>query len=87
MSSGDEVRTRPGGATAPVPRRAFVATATARITALWSACVPRMSVGSPYASAIPDVETSTLANDVHSQLTPTRVHRIVKPASPDPSQR
>ena len=42
-----------------------------------------MKVGSPYASVIPDVETSTLVNDLHSQLNPTRVHHIVKPSGVD----
>lgn len=48
-----------------------------------SGCVPRMQVRSPYASGIPEVETSTLVNDLHSQLNPTQVHRIVKPAGVD----
>ena len=42
-----------------------------------------MQVGSPYASSIPAVETSTLVNDLHSQLNPTRVHHIVRPDGVD----
>src|SRR6187399_3119417 len=49
-------------------------------------CIPTMTVGSPYASAIPDSEDATspagvLLNDVHSQLNPTTVARVVKPSS------
>jgi FAD/FMN-containing dehydrogenase len=38
-----------------------------------------MPAGSPEMSAIPDRETATLVNDVHSQLNETRVAAIVKP--------
>jgi FAD/FMN-containing dehydrogenase len=49
-------------------------------------CVPTMHVGSPYASGIPDLPPppgpdGVLVNDIHSQLNPTRVARIVKPDS------
>jgi FAD/FMN-containing dehydrogenase len=49
-------------------------------------CIPTMHVGSPYASGIPDAAPppgpdGVLVNDVHSQLNPTRVARIVKPDS------
>ena len=44
-----------------------------------------MTVGSPYASALPPVEPAgpmgVLVNDLHSQLNPTRVARIVQPAT------
>ena len=47
-----------------------------------AACVARpFPVHSPYASAIPDHETGTLVNDIHSQLNATRVAAIVKPRS------
>jgi FAD/FMN-containing dehydrogenase len=52
--------------------------------AMWpvAACVARpLPVRSPYASAIPDHETATLVNDIHSQLNATRVAAIVKPSS------
>ena len=45
-----------------------------------AACIARpLPVQSPYASAIPDRETGTLVNDVHSQLNATHVGAIVKP--------
>src|SRR4029450_1507934 len=68
-------------------RRQFLAASTTLATTPLAACVPeRMHVGSPYASAIPVVEVPTspagiLVNDLHSQLNPTTVARIVKPSS------
>jgi len=68
-------------------RRQFLTASTTLATAPLAACVPeKMHVGSPYASAIPVVETPTspagiLVNDLHSQLNPTTVARIVKPSS------
>ena len=45
-------------------------------------CVARpLPVRSPYQSAIPDVATHLLVNDVHSQLNPAQVAAIVKPAT------
>jgi len=62
-------------------RRAFLkaSTALAGLPAAGCATVTGMHVGSPYASAIPTVETGLLVNDVHSQLNPTQVDSIVKP--------
>lgn len=62
-----------------VNRRQFVTTAAAGAAGFSVAgCIPRIHVRSPYASAIPEFETSTLVNDLHSQLNPTRVHAVVK---------
>jgi FAD/FMN-containing dehydrogenase len=61
-----------------ITRRAFVRSTAAGLAGLSAACIPRIDVRSPYVSAIPDVETSTLVNDLHSQLNPTTVHSIVK---------
>jgi FAD/FMN-containing dehydrogenase len=61
-------------------RRDFLKASSALAAAPLAACVARpIAVGSPYASLIPDREPGTLVNDVHSQLNPTRVDRIVKP--------
>jgi FAD/FMN-containing dehydrogenase len=63
-----------------VTRREFLAiSAVVPLTG----CIPRMAVGSPYSSGIPIEESSTspagfLVNDLHSQLNPTTVARIVK---------
>jgi FAD/FMN-containing dehydrogenase len=65
----------------PLSRRSFLGVSSAALAA--AGCVPRMAIGDPYASAIPAVETGTLVNDVHSQLNPTRVRRIVKPTGVD----
>lgn len=66
-----------------VTRRAFVSAAAAGVAGMsTSGCViPTIHVRSPYASGIPDVETSTLVNDLHSQLNPTRVHAITRTPS------
>ena len=64
-------------------RRRFLKTSCAALAA-WpaAACVARpIPVRSPYASAIPDEETGTVVNDVHSQLNRTRVGAIVRPRS------
>jgi hypothetical protein len=64
-------------------RRRFLKTSCAALAA-WpaAACVARpIPVRSPYASAIPDEETGTVVNDVHSQLNRTRVGTIVRPRS------
>jgi FAD/FMN-containing dehydrogenase len=53
--------------------------ALAMLPAAGCATAARMHVGSPYASAIPDVETGLVVNDMHSQLNATRVDAIVKP--------
>jgi FAD/FMN-containing dehydrogenase len=42
-----------------------------------------MRLQSPDASSIPAVETSTIVNDIHSQLNATRVDAIVKPRTVD----
>ncbi len=45
-----------------------------------AACVARpLPVRLPHGSSIPDRETDTLVNDIHSQLNATRVRAIVKP--------
>ena len=62
---------------------ALKAVSTASVASASSAalaCIARpLPVQSPYASAIPDRETGTLVNDVHSQLNATLVGAIVKP--------
>lgn len=58
-------------------RRDFLSTMLALPVA---GCIARpLPVTSPYASAIPDRETGTLVNDIHSQLNATRVAGILKP--------
>lgn len=66
---------------AEINRRGFLKASSAALVALpAAACVAHpIPVRSPYASAIPDEETGTLVNDVHSQLNRTRVDVIVKP--------
>jgi FAD/FMN-containing dehydrogenase len=57
-------------------RRTFVAAAAAPL----AACVARpMRVGNPYGSLIPEHDSGTVVNDLHSQLNATRVAQIVKP--------
>ena len=62
---------------------ALKAVSTASVASASSAalaCIARpLPVQSPYASAIPDRETDTLVNDVHSQLNATLVGAIAKP--------
>ena len=61
-------------------RRDFLKASSVLAAAPLAACVARpIAVRSPYASVIPERETGTVVNDVHSQLNPTRVDRIVKP--------
>src|SRR5262245_27342719 len=68
-------------------RRQLLAASTPLAAAPLAACVPeRMHVGSPYASAIAAEEVPAspdgfIVNDLHSQLNPTTVARIVKPSS------
>ena len=64
-------------------RRRFLGGSAASLATVASGCIPHMHVGSPLASSIPAVETSTLVNDLHSQLNPTRVHHIAKPGGVD----
>ena len=66
-----------------IDRRDFLGLCAACLAAAPAACVARMPVRSVYASAIPAEPTTLLVNDVHSQLNPTRVARIVKPATID----
>lgn len=68
---------------AELDRRGFLKVSSAALAALpVAACVARpMPVRSPYASSIPDEETGTLVNDVHSQLNQTRVDAILRPRS------
>lgn len=63
-----------------VTRREFVAASAAGVAGVscGGCLIPTIHVSSPYASAIPDVETSLVVNDLHSQLNPTRMHAIVK---------
>jgi FAD/FMN-containing dehydrogenase len=68
---------------AELNRRDFLKASSAALAAL-PGCIARpLPVRSPYASAIPDVDTTTVVNDVHSQLNATRVDTIVKPATLD----
>ena len=61
----------------PIDRRDFL---SAALALPFAGCVARpLPVTSPYASAIPERETDTLVNDIHSQLNATRVAAIVKP--------
>src|SRR5262245_12029512 len=62
-------------------RRAFLKAsgALAVLPAAGCATAGGMHVGSPYASAIPAIETGLVVNDLHSQLNATRVDAIVKP--------
>ena len=62
-------------------RRFFLkaSAALAVLPAAGCATARGMRVESPYASAIPTVETSLVVNDLHSQLNATRVDAIVKP--------
>ena len=62
-------------------RREFLLASSAAVVTLGeAACVARpIPVRSPYASAIPATASSTLVNDVHSQLNAARVASIVKP--------
>ena len=72
-----------------ISRRRFLAlssTVAGAAAVPLAGCIPTMHVGSPYASSIPDTAPSSgpegiLVNDIHSQLNPTRVARIVKPDS------
>ena len=65
-------------------RRDFLKTSVAVIVGPLAGCVARPKpVLSPYGSAIPDHDPTTLVNDVHSQLNATRVAAIVKPLSLD----
>jgi FAD/FMN-containing dehydrogenase len=61
----------------PLNRREFLSAALAVPIA---GCIARpLPVQSPYASAIPDRDTGTLVNDIHSQLNATQVAAVVKP--------
>ena len=61
----------------PLNRREFL---SATLALPIAGCIARpLPVKSPYFSAIPDRETGTLVNDIHSQLNATRVAAIVKP--------
>ena len=62
-------------------RRAFLKAsgALAVLPAAGCATAGGMRVASPYASAIPPVETGLVVNDLHSQLNVTKVDAIVKP--------
>lgn len=72
-----------------ISRRRFLALSSSlagAAAAPLAGCIPTMHIGSPYASSIPDVAPESgpegvLVNDLHSQLNPTRVARIVKPES------
>ena len=64
-----------------ISRRSFVAAALLPLTAGGGA--PALRVGLPNVSSIPDLDPTTLVNDVHSQMNATRVAEIVKPPSID----
>jgi FAD/FMN-containing dehydrogenase len=67
---------------AGVNRRQFLAASSLAVSAPIAACVARpLPVRNPTASLIPDRETGTIVNDIHSQLNRTLVERIVKPAT------
>src|SRR5437870_2052331 len=67
----------------PLNRRDFLVASTALAAAPFGACIARpLAVRGPTTSFIPERETGTLVNDVHSQLNATRVDRIVKPRGP-----
>jgi FAD/FMN-containing dehydrogenase len=67
-----------------ISRRAFCATALLPLTA--GGCAPALRVGLPDVSAIPEIDPSTLVNDVHSQLNATQVAEIVKPLTTEALQ-
>jgi FAD/FMN-containing dehydrogenase len=68
---------------ADLNRRNFLKASSAALATL-AGCIARpLPVHSPYASAIPDRETATVVNDIHSRLNATRVDAIVKPATLD----
>ena len=68
---------------AQVNRRNFLKASSAGLAVL-PGCIARpLPVGSPYASAIPDREATTIVNDIHSQLNATRVDAILKPTTLD----
>lgn len=71
-----------------ISRRAFLKASSVALSGLpVVACIARpLPVRSPYGSAIPAREVDTLVNDIHSQLNPTRVSAIVKPANVDALQ-
>lgn len=64
-------------------RRQFLKRSSLGAAALpLAGCIARpLPVRTPHASAIPDVPTGLLVNDIHSQLNETRVDAIVKPAT------
>lgn len=63
-------------------RREFLEASALAMALPAQGCVARpLAVQSPYGSAIPELATSLVVNDVHSQLNQTRVHAIVKPAT------
>jgi FAD/FMN-containing dehydrogenase len=72
-----------------ISRRRFLAlssTLAGAATVPLAGCIPTMHVGSPYASGIPELPPppgpdGVMVNDIHSQLNPTRVARVVKPDS------
>jgi FAD/FMN-containing dehydrogenase len=65
-------------------RRAFCAATLLPLTA--GGCAPALRVGLPNVSAIPDVDPTTLVNDVHSHMNATRVAEIVKPPTTEALQ-
>jgi FAD/FMN-containing dehydrogenase len=66
-----------------IDRRRFLSLCAAGVGTLPAACAVRMPVRSVYESSIAAEPTTLLVNDVHSQLNPTHVARIVKPATVD----
>ena len=69
-------------------RRQFLTISSAALGLSAAGCVARpLAVRSPYASMIPERDTATVVNDVHSQLNATRVSSIVKPQTVDEVRR
>ncbi len=69
-------------------RREFCSASALALAGQVAGCVARpIPVRDPWASAIPRDASSTLVNDVHSQLNATRVHAIVQPRSVAEVQR
>jgi FAD/FMN-containing dehydrogenase len=70
------------GTSRRLSRRAFMAGAVLPLAVPVHGCgAPAMRAGLPDVSAIPEVETTTLVNDIHSRLNATRVAEIVRPVS------
>ncbi len=67
-----------------ISRRNFVAATLLPLAA--AGCAPALRVGLPNVSAIPESDSTTVVNDVHSQLNETHVAEIVKPLTTEDLQ-